>query len=144
MSKRLRPIPGGRGRRLQDFADRIVDCLAKPEPQARKELRTLLARLILAVEEHRRIEELSIGCPPPLGPQKVADLLGLLALQHDSLLSLCKDIRLFLQHPGEYPFHGLASSSRLLARDIRDHLQAEEARLRPFFKRVGPGRKQER
>ncbi len=138
-----RRFPKRQARRLEDFAQRIGDCLEKPEARARKCLRGILDRLIPAIEEHRRIEDMSIGCPPPLGPQKVGDLLGLLTLQHDSLLSLSKDARLFLEHPEDYPFETLRASLRILIQDMNDHFQAEEARLRPYFKRT-PGRRSRR
>lgn len=125
---------------LRDFTRRIEQLLEKPEAQARKGIQSVLDGLISALEEHRRIEDLSIGCPPPLGRQKVADLLGLLILQHDSLLSLGKDARLFLEHPGDYPFESLSASLRMLVRDINEHLQAEEARLRPYLRRNHPGK----
>lgn len=100
-------------------------------PSARKSIAVLLPALLRHEETERILEAGSLGVRDP----REAEIRRAIGLQHDALVAICRDLRIFLDRPEEYPPERTRTLGRLLADNLREHLRYEEKRLWPRLRR---------
>lgn len=110
--------------------ERLADALDRSRLRPAAEMRSLVASALEVLEPalkaHEGLETALLGA---LKGPRLAEGLRVAALQHDSLASLVKDLRILLSEPGRYRAEHMASLTFLLARGLREHLRYEEETL---------------
>ncbi|TPW22098.1 MAG: hypothetical protein FD126_42 [Elusimicrobia bacterium] len=116
--------------------ERLADVLDRSRMRPPAEMRDLVAAtldvLVPALKAHEALETALMGAVTVRSPG-LAESLRVAALQHDSLSSLLKDLRIILSEPGRYRVEHLASLTFLLSRNLREHLRHEEETLWASF-----------
>lgn len=113
--------------------ERLADALDRSRLRPPAEMRELVASALEVLEPalkaHEGLEQ-SLAAAMA-GKPGLTEGLRVAALQHDSIASLLKDLRILLSEPGRYRAEHLASLTFLLARNLREHLRYEEEVLWP-------------
>lgn len=109
--------------------ERLADALDRSRLRPPGEMRALVAAALdvfePALQAHEALEKSLTGAMTGRGPG-LTEGLRISALQHDSIASLIKDLRIILSEPGRYRAEHLASLTFLLSRNLREHLRYEE------------------
>lgn len=114
--------------------ERLADVLDRSRMRPPAEMRELVAAtldvLVPALKAHEALENALMGSVAGRSPG-LTEGLRVAALQHDSISSLLKDLRIILSEPGRYRAEHMASLTFLLSRNLREHLRFEEEALWP-------------
>lgn len=113
--------------------DKLELDLGQRTDRARADVVGALRALLPSLDRHEEIENIVFRHPPD-GASDVGEALAEVAAQHHELADLREEILFALeQTPGEFAFLKLRMQTESLIKNLRAHLETEEARLWPLY-----------